>query len=123
MSGAWLAIGSLPTGPVATWSVSAPPAAIWLVVLAIAGGLLSSAFFSGCETGLMSVSRVRLRRTAAARTPLARRLLHLLAILDQAILTCLIGTNLSNVLISAVATAVLTVRFGARGEWLAMISV
>ena len=31
------------------------------VTLIVVGGLLASAFFSGCETGIMSVSRVRLR--------------------------------------------------------------
>jgi CBS domain containing-hemolysin-like protein len=42
--------------------------------------------------------------------------------LDDAILTCLLGTNLSNVLASAITTAVLSALLGARGEGLAVLA-
>ena len=92
--------------------------------LVIAGvSLVMSAFFSGSETGLMSVSRVRLRGREYGRGPRGRRLDDLLRHIEDPIMTCLIGTNLFNVLVSAVVTAALTERFGERGEWLAVLIV
>ena len=92
-----------------------------LTALLLLLSLVGSAFFSGCETGLMSASRVRLRRLAAGGD---RRVAHLQRLrdrLDDAILTCLIGTNLSNVLASAVTTALLIALLGPRGEILAIV--
>jgi len=86
-------------------------------------GLVLSAFFSGSETGYMSVSRVRLNRPDFAGKGQVRRLLSQLRQLEDPIMTCLIGTNLSNVLITAVMTALLLDIFGARGEWMAMAVV
>ena len=82
--------------------------------------LFMSGFFSGCETGYMSVSRVRLRSLPDAERPLVRRLQLQLRRIEDPILTCLIGTNLFNVFFTAMVTAVLAERFGARGQWLAM---
>ncbi len=85
--------------------------------------LVSSAFFSGCETGLMSVNRARLRGRGLDRTPRGRRLEDMLGGIEESVMTCLIGTNVSNVLGSAVVTAALSARFGASGEWLAVAVV
>ena len=85
--------------------------------------LVLSAFFSGTETGLMSVNRARLRGRDLERRPAARLLERLLGRIEDPILTCLIGTNLANVLGSAVVAAALSARFGARGEWLAVAVV
>ncbi|MFH2051874.1 MAG: CNNM domain-containing protein [bacterium] len=89
--------------------------AICLVSLAM------SAFFSGAETGVMSVSRARLRRLLQEGGLQVRTLEKLLVRLEDPILTCLIGTNLFNVLFSALLTMVLTQRFGSRGEWYAVL--
>lgn len=91
-------------------------ATFWLLLL----GLLLSAFFSGSETGYMSVDRVRLRHRGRDRTATGRGLLDQLRRIEDPILTCLIGTNLSNVMVSAILTLVLTERYGVRGEWLAV---
>lgn len=89
----------------------------WLLVGAVLGaGLFFSAFFSGVETGFMSVSRVRLRRSGAGDTPAGRRVLELTRNLENPILTCLVGTNLFNVLFSAVLTLSLTAVLGEHGE-------
>jgi len=82
--------------------------------------LFMSGFFSGCETGYMSVSRVRLRNLPHADSPLVRRLEYHLHRIEDPILTCLIGTNLFNVFFTAMVTTLLTERFGARGGWLAL---
>jgi CBS domain containing-hemolysin-like protein len=85
--------------------------------------LLLSAFFSGSETGYMSVSRVRLRNMPGHDSPLGRRLRQQLRRIEDPILTCLIGTNLSNVIFTALITTELVSRFGARGQWMAMAGV
>lgn len=85
--------------------------------------LVASAFFSGTETGLMSVSRVRLRRSAAGETPVGRRLRRLLHDLEEPVMTCLVGNNLVNVVFSALMTVVLTERFGEAGQGLAVAVV
>ncbi len=85
--------------------------------------LFMSAFFSGCETGYMSLSRVRLRNLPQTETTPVQRLVRQLRRIEDPILTCLIGTNLFNVFFTAMVTAVFTDRYGARGEWLAMIVV
>ena len=92
---------------------------LWMIGLG-AISLLMSAFFSGCETGYMSVSRVRLRNRPASDGPAVRRLRSQLRRIEDPILTCLIGTNLFNVFFAALVTAELYARYGARGEWLAL---
>ena len=93
--------------------------ALWMIGLG-AFSLLLSAFFSGCETGYMSVSRVRLRHRPASDSAAVRRLRSQLRRIEDPILTCLIGTNLFNVFFTALVTAELSARFGAQGEWLAL---
>jgi len=93
------------------------------IALACAFCVLATAFFAGVETGLMSVSRVRLRRSPAGDTPGGRRLRRLLRDLEDPVLTCLVGTNLVNVAFSALMTVALTERFGARGQGLAVVLV
>jgi putative hemolysin len=92
-----------------------------VVALVLLVALFGSAFFSGCETGLMSMSRARLARRARDGDGRVRRLERLAAHLDDAILTCLVGTNLSNVLASAVTAAILSALLGPSGEGLAVL--
>ena len=86
--------------------------------------LVASAFFSGAETGLMSVSRIRLRfrelRRGDARVG---GLVDLLRREEDPILTCLIGTNLFNVLGSSLLTAAFVARIQEHGEVLAAVIV
>ncbi len=95
----------------------------WLLWTALAACLLGSAFFSGTETGLMSVSRVRLRRSPAGDTPRGRRLRRVLRDLEDALMTCLVGNNLVNVAFSALVTVVLTERLGDSGQGAAVAVV
>jgi putative hemolysin len=94
-----------------------------LVALVGLACIVASAFFSGTETGLMSVNRVRLRRSAAGETPVGRRLRRLLHDLEEPVITCLVGSNLVNVVFSALMTVVLTERFGDSGQGLAVAVV
>ncbi len=92
-----------------------------LVVLILLVGLALSAFFSGSETGFMSVSRVRLRRDAKSESGRGKILRAMLRNIEDPILTCLIGTNLFNTIISAVLTVAMAALFGARGDLAAVL--
>ncbi|MFQ5589720.1 MAG: CNNM domain-containing protein [Phycisphaerae bacterium] len=70
-----------------TWTVS-------VAVLLL--GLLLSAFFSGTETGIYCMSRVRLHLAAKRRDPRALRLESILDDEAGALAVTLIGTNLMN---------------------------
>jgi CBS domain containing-hemolysin-like protein len=94
-----------------------------LALVLLLAAVVGSAFFSGCETGLMAVSRVRLQRRHQAGDHRVTGLSRLRENLDDAILTCLLGTNLSNVMASAVATALLVEMLGRRGEGVAVLVV
>jgi len=68
--------------------------------------LLLSAFFSGSETGLMTLNRYRLRHMAKAGHRGARLAEQLLARPDRLIGTILVGNNVINILAATVATVI-----------------
>ncbi|MGD8616124.1 MAG: CNNM domain-containing protein, partial [Gammaproteobacteria bacterium] len=71
--------------------------------------IILSGFFSGSETGLMTLNRYRLRHLARARHPAARRAEKLLERPDRLIGLILLGNNFVNILASTL-TAVIAVR-------------
>ena len=74
--------------------------------IAILVGLLGlSAFFSGSETALMAFNRIRLRRMADTGDLAARRISRLVESPSRLLTTLLIGNNLVNTAITAIATA------------------
>ncbi len=94
----------------------------WMHMIVItAVCIVLSALFSGTETGLMSVSRIRLRRLGRSGEDRAARLSGMLRRVEDPILSCLIGTNLFNVLASAVVTAAMVEKFGSRGDAVAVM--
>lgn len=69
----------------------------WIAVVLIAViGLFLSGFFSGAETGLYRVNRVRLRLGVQKRDPTALRLAGVLDDEPRALSVTLVGTNLAN---------------------------
>ncbi|UCC55350.1 MAG: HlyC/CorC family transporter [Gammaproteobacteria bacterium] len=68
--------------------------------------LLLSAFFSGSETGLMTLNRYRLRHLADKKHPGARRAQQLLEQPDRLIGLILLGNNLVNILASMLTTLI-----------------
>jgi len=69
----------------------------WLTTITIAlVGLLLSGFFSGAETGLYCVNRLRVELAAQQDDSRARRLARLLRDEQGALSVALIGTNVSN---------------------------
>ena len=69
---------------------------IFLIVL--------SAFFSGSETGMMSLNRYRLRHLVSKGNKKAKRISRLLSRPDRLLGVILIGNTFGNVLASSVAT-------------------
>jgi Mg2+/Co2+ transporter CorB len=74
-----------------------------------------SAFFSGSETALMALSRLRLRHLAETKPRRARLVERVLERPERLIGTILLGNNLVNVAISAIATAIAISIWGDRG--------
>lgn len=82
-------------------------AAIILVVL-----MFFSAFFSASEAALIALNKVRLRHYLEKKRPGAQRVYRLISRMDKLIASILVGNNLVNTAIAAIATAVLTQLFG-----------
>ncbi len=74
-----------------------------------------SAFFSGSETALMALSRLRLRHLAETKPLRARLVKRVLERPERLIGAILLGNNLVNVAMSAIATAVAISIWGDRG--------
>lgn len=90
---------------------------LWIALFIL---FLMSAFFSGSETGMMSLNRYRLRHLARIH-PGARHALKLLERPDRLLSILLIGNNFANIFASAVVT-ILTVRlFGDEGVLVATL--
>lgn len=86
-----------------------PSIAIGLLVMAVC--VILSAFFSGCETGVVSVNRIRLRHLIRSRDKRAERLSQLLVKQEGVLAATLIGTNVFNVSATAIATVLLAQSF------------
>ena len=83
--------------------------------------IVLSAFFSGSETALMALDRLRLRHLAETDRPGAARLEAILEKPDRLLSTILIGNNLVNIAASVFATALLIEIFGEHGELLTIL--
>ena len=77
--------------------------------------LAFSAFFSGSETALMAISKLRLRHLAETKPIRAKLVERLLKKPERLIGTILLGNNLVNVTMSALATALAITLWGERG--------
>lgn len=90
---------------------------ILLVILFVA-----SAFFSGSETALFSLSRLDLRRIRRERNPQADALHELLDQPRRLIISVLCGNQVVNVTATAVLTAVLVTLYGVeRAAWISTV--
>jgi putative hemolysin len=89
-----------------------PQVILYIVLLVLLG---CSAFFSGSETALMAVSRVRLRQLAKRHTRSVKIVEGILEKPENLISTILLGNNLVNVAMSAIATVIAVSYWGDRG--------
>jgi magnesium and cobalt exporter, CNNM family len=83
--------------------------------------LISEAFFSGSEIAVVSADRMRLRHEAAGGSRGARLALTMLERPEWLLSTTLVGTNISVVLNTTMATALVIHLFGEQYTWLAIV--
>jgi Mg2+/Co2+ transporter CorB len=96
------------------------PWVLWLTLVVL---LLVSAFFSGSETGMMSLNRYRLRHQRK-KSAGARRAAKLLAVPDRLIGLILIGNNAVNILAAIIANMLAIIYVGeAAAPWVATASL
>ena len=81
--------------------------------------VLLSAFFSGTEVALVSISNIKARNLVKEKKKGAQALLHLKENPEKMLTTILIGNNVVNVAAAALATYLATAYFGAVGVGLA----
>lgn len=96
---------------------------VFVPVLIIALCLVSEAFFSGSEIGIVSADRMRLRHEAARGSRGARLALAMLKRPEWLLSTTLVGTNISVVLNTTVATALVIYLFGEEYAWITIVMV
>lgn len=89
----------------------------WELILVVVG-LMGSWFFSGMETGLISINRLRLRHLVRRKVKGAAVIQHFLDHPDYLLGTMLVGNNIANTLLSVVAVSIGARHFGHVGEWL-----
>ena len=75
-----------------------------------------SAFFSGTETAVSSVNRIRMKNMAANGDSRAKKVLHVSDDYDRTISSILIGNNIVNIASASVGTVIFTYWFGAAGS-------
>lgn len=85
--------------------------------------LACEAFFSGSEIGVVSADRMKLRHEAARGSRGAKIALKMLEKPELLLSTTLVGTNISVVANTTLATALMINLFGERYAWLAIILV
>ena len=83
--------------------------------------LFMSAFFSGSETGLMTLNRYRLRHLVRGKHRGAMRAQALLDRPDRLIGMILVGNNLVNILATQIATLIALRQLGEGGLWVATL--
>jgi putative hemolysin len=92
-----------------------------LHLLGLAVLFVLSAFFSGSETALMALDRLRVKYLAQKKRPGAERLDALLGRPDRLLGAILVGNNLVNIAASVFATTLFVELFGDRGELLTIL--
>jgi len=86
-----------------------------IMIFALLGLLGLSAFFSGSETALMAISKIRVRHLAETHPVRAKIIERILNKPENLIGTILLGNNLVNVAMSALATVLAISVWGEKG--------
>lgn len=93
----------------------------WLHLVGLFILFVLSAFFSGSETALMSMDRLRVKYLAEKDRPGARKLAALLERPEGVLSAILVGNNVVNIMVSVFATTLFIEFFGQRGELLTIL--
>jgi CBS domain containing-hemolysin-like protein len=91
-------------------------------ILLIMVGVASSAFFSGAETGLISLNRVRLRHEVERKHRRALIINGFVENTERLLGTTLLGNNLANVLVGVFASALAVQLFGGGKVWVNLVA-
>ncbi len=94
---------------------------LWWRVLTLGFLFILSGFFSGSETALMSLDRLRLKYLVDKKRRGAEQLDQLLDQPDRLLAGILVGNNLVNVAASVFATGLFVYLFGEQGEFLTIL--
>lgn len=92
---------------------------IGLIVILI----ILSAYFSATETAFTSVNRIRMKNLAADGNRKAEKVLALSDKYDKLLTTILIGNNIVNIWMTAIATTICIWLYGAHGATIATIAI
>ena len=93
----------------------------WLHILGLGVLFCFSAFFSGSETALMAIDRLRVKYLAEKGRAGASKLDQLLERPEGLLSAILIGNNLVNIMASVFATALFLDLFGVHGELMTIL--
>jgi len=93
----------------------------WLHILGLLVLFVLSAFFSGSETALMSMDRLRVKYLAEKDRPGARKLDELLERPEGLLSAILVGNNVVNIMLSVFATTLFIKFFGGQGELMTIL--
>ncbi len=96
---------------------------ITLTLVAMLVFLGCEAFFSGSEIGVVSADRMKLRHEASKGSRGARLALQMLQKPEWLLSTTLVGTNISVVANTTLATALMIEVFGEQYSWLAILII
>ncbi len=94
---------------------------IFITISLIAFSILLEGFFSGSETGLISINRIKLRHLVYAKIKVASQLQELLNRPDRFLGTTLVGTNISVIIASCLFANLIVQRIGVGYEWLTTV--
>ena len=91
------------------------------IFIALGVLLLCSAFFSGSETALFSLSKIRVRRLQLENVKHAKLVAQLLSKPRRLIISILIGNMLVNILAASIASSVCLIIFGQKGIGISIV--
>jgi CBS domain containing-hemolysin-like protein len=92
-------------------------------LMAIVCLILLSAYFSATETAFTSVNRIRLKNMAASGNRKAKQVIRLIENFDQLLSTILVGNNIVNIAMTAIATLMFVTLYGEYGAPVATLVV
>ena len=85
--------------------------------------IIFSAYFSATETAFTSVNRIRMKSLATDGNRKADKVLQLLEKFDKLLTTILIGNNIVNIWMTAIATSICIWLYGVHGATIATIAI
>ena len=91
-----------------------------LIIIVLIG---LSAYFSATETAFTSVNRIKIKNMANDGNHKAERVLKLTQQYDKMLTTTLVGNNIVNIAMTAIATVLFVSLFGSYGPTLATVVI